>query len=150
MKKEKEFLKEKLIEFQLKIAELSHSLQTQEQEFQDKEKSLYLQLFEVLDAFENFNENTSEKEEKFDKTTRGLVKTVRSIQKKLIRILKENHIVPIEFPDNKAKIEYCKVADTRNVEGMENEEILSVVKKGYIDTEKNAVLRKAEVITAVS
>ncbi len=147
MKKEKEFLKEKLIEFQLKIAELSHSLQTQEHEFQDKEKNLYLQLFEVLDAFENFNENTSEKEEKFDKTTRSLVKTVRSIQKKLIRILKENHIIPIEFSDNKAKIEYCKVADTRNVEGMENETIISVVKKGYIDTEKNTVLRKAEVIT---
>jgi len=150
MKKEKEFLREKIIEFQMKIAELNHALQTREQEFQDKEKNLYLQLFEVLDAFENFNKNASEKEEKFDKTTRGLVKTVRSIQKKLIRILKENHIVPIEFPDNKAEMKYCKVADTRNVEGMENETIISVIKKGYIDTEKNAVLRKAEVITAVS
>lgn len=147
MKEEKAFLRQKIIEFQLKIAELTHALSEQEQNFQDREKSFCLSLFEVLDAFENLNENISEKEKEFDKTTRMLARSIRSIHKKLVRILKSNHIVQIEFQDNKAEMDYCKVVDTQEAEDMENETILSVVKNGYINKEKSVVLRKAEVIT---
>jgi len=152
MKKEKALLREKLIEFQLKAAELSHTLSEQEQTFQEREKSLYLGLFEILDAFENLNENLSEKEKAkaFDKTTRMLAKNVRSIQKKLVRMLKANHIVQIDFPDNRARMEWCKVVDTQPAGDMENEMILSVVKNGYINKQENIVLRKAEVITVLN
>jgi len=150
MKRKKELLREKLIEFQLEIAELGHAHREQEQTFQAREKGWYLNLFEVLDAFENLDETIKAKEDCFDKTSRMLSKNIRSIYRKLIRLLKANHIVQIEFPDNKARMDYCKVVDTRESAGLGNETILSVVKSGYIDMHQNTVLRKAEVITVLN
>ena len=150
MKQEKDFLREKFIEFQLRIAELTRAVHEQADAFQTRERDLYLNLFEVLDAFENLNETIQAKEDEFDKTTRSLAKTIRSIHRKLIRLLKSNHIVQIEFPENKARMEYCKIVDTRKAVNMENETILSVVKHGYIDKQQGRVLRKAEVITALN
>ncbi|OEU84288.1 MAG: nucleotide exchange factor GrpE [Desulfobacterales bacterium S5133MH4] len=150
MKKEKAFLREKFIEFQLKIAELTHALHEQQASFQAREKELNLNLLEILDAFENLNETIQAKEDEFDKTTRGLAKNVRAIHKKLIRLLKTNHIEQIEFPDNKARMDDCKIVDTREAADMDNETILSVVKNGYMDKEQGKVLRKAEVITVLN
>jgi len=150
MKKEKEFLREKFIGFQLKIAELTRTLHEQEASFQAREKELYLNLFEILDAFENLNETIQAKEDEFDKTTRRLAKNVHAIHRKLDRLLKANNIVRIEFPDNKARMDYCKIADTQETADMENETILSVVKNGYIDKHQDKVLRKAEVITVLN
>ncbi|MEA3386406.1 MAG: hypothetical protein U9Q89_08190, partial [Thermodesulfobacteriota bacterium] len=85
MKREKELLREKLIEFQLEIAELGHALREQEQIFQAREKDWYLNLFDVLDAFENLDETIKAKEDCFDKTGRMLSKNIRSIHRKFIR-----------------------------------------------------------------
>ena len=150
MKKEKEFLKKKFIEFQLKIDELTRALREQEQTFKTSEKEKDIHLFEILDAFENLSENIKEKEEGFDRTTRMLVKNIRSIQRKLIRFLEANKKFQIEFPDSKAKMEYCEVVGTKEMADMENETILSVVKTGYIDKKYNTVLRKAKVITVLN
>ncbi|QTA89230.1 nucleotide exchange factor GrpE [Desulfonema magnum] len=150
MKKEKAFLREKFVEFQLKVADLSHRLSTQEETFQAREKELYLSLFEILDAFENLDENLSAKEADFDKSGRMLAKNIRSIHKKLLRVLRGRRIVKIEFPDNKARMDHCKVIDTKAIHSMENETILSIVKNGYMNKEENAVLRKAEVVTVLN
>ncbi len=150
MRKKKKFLKEKFIGFQTKIAELTHALQEQEDSYLAREKDLYLNLFEVLDAFENLDRTIQAKESRFDKTTGRLAKNIRSIQKKLIRLLKTCHIIQIEFPDNMAGMDYCKVVDTQEVADMANETILSVVKNGYIDKKKEIILRKAEVITVMN
>ncbi|OQY59985.1 MAG: nucleotide exchange factor GrpE [Desulfobacteraceae bacterium 4572_88] len=150
MKEEKAFLRGKFVDFQVKIAELTLELTDQEQKFQDREKDLYLNLFEILDAFENLNQTLSEKEATFDKTTHMLARNVRSIHKKLIRMLKSRHIVQISFPDNRAQMEYCKVVDTREAPDMVNETILSVVKNGYMNSQEKIVLRKAEVVTVLN
>jgi len=150
MSKKKEFLKEKFIGFQVKIAELTHALQEQENSFQAREKDLYLNLFEILDAFENLDQTMLAKENQFDKTTRRLAKNIRSIRKKLVRLLKTCYIVQIEFSNNIADMDYCKVVDTQESADIANETILSVVKNGYIDKNKKIVLRKAEVITVLN
>ena len=150
MKKEKEFLKKKFIEFQLKIDELTRALKKQDQAFKDEEKEMNQHLFELLDSFENLNENIREKQQHFDKTTRMLVRSMGSIQRKIIRFLEANHKFQMEFPDKKARIDYCEVVETREMTALENETILCVVKNGYIDGKKNAVLRKAQVITVLN
>lgn len=150
MSKKKEFLKEKFVVFQVKIAELTHALQEQENSFQAREKDLYINLFEILDAFENLDQTMVAKENRFDKTTRRLAKNIRSIRKKLVRLLKTSHIVQVEFSNNIADMDYCKVVDTQKSAGIANETILSVVKNGYIDKNKKIVLRKAEVITVLN
>jgi len=146
----KEFLKEKLVEFQLKIAELNHSMAKQLNSFQEREKGLALRLLDILDAFENIDETIEAKKDKFDKTARMLSKNIGSVHKKLIRLMKSIDIVKMEFPDNKARIDYCKIIDTRPEPEMENETIVSVVKNGYVNKQDGSVVRKAEVITVLN
>ncbi len=150
MKKQKEILKEKLIGFQLKIAELTHEAVEREQALQDREKGLFMNIFEVIDALDLLMENTASKKGELDKTARMLAKSIGTIRKKMIRLLKARNIVQITFEDNKASILHCKVVDTKQDIEKENETILSVVKNGYMDIGQNLVLRKAEVITVMN
>ena len=150
MKKEKDFLKEKFIQFQLKIAELTHALKEQKDSFRVREKDLYLNLLEMMDAFESLDETIQSKENEFGKTGQRLAKNVRAIHRKLFRLLNANNIVRIEFSDNKARMDYCKIVDTKEAADLENETILSLLKSGYIDKQQDKVLRKAEVITVLN
>lgn len=147
MKADKAYLRQKLIAFQLKIAELSHSLSEQQDRFEKKQKDHYLGLFEILDAFEILEETIESKEDQMDKPARMLCKNIRSIHKKLVRLIKVDHIVPIEFADNCARMDHCKVIETRPEPELAAETILEVIKNGYINKSDGTVLRKAEVIT---
>ena len=71
----------------------------------------------------------------------------RSIHKKLVRLLKTDHIVPMEFAGNRARIDYCKVVETRPEPELADETILKVIKNGYINKLNGTVIRKADVIT---
>ncbi len=150
MKQKKAYLKSKLIEFQVKIVEMARMMREQEHVYYEREKTLYLNLFEVLDAFENLDDMIKAKEDQLDKSARRMAKNIRNINKKLARILKANHITPIELNEGKAQIEYCKIADTKQDRDLENETIIDVIKTGYRDNRKDIVLRKAEVITVLN
>jgi len=56
----------------------------------------------------------------------------------------------MEFPENKARMDYCKIVDTRQEPELDNETIVSVVKNGYVNRQDGTVVRKAEVITALN
>lgn len=150
MKEKKDFLRKRLIDFQLKILRLSHALKEQEDEFQAREGKLFAGLFEVLDAFENVEETIEAKEDGMDKTARRLAKNVRNIRKKVVRLLKANGVVKLEFPEGRAGMDTCKVVETRASETMEDETILEIVKNGYANQDEGKVLRKAEVITVLN
>jgi len=66
MKSKKAFLKQKFIEFQLKIAELNRRLQETRDSFQKREENLMLELLTLLDAFENIEETIEAKQDEFD------------------------------------------------------------------------------------
>ncbi|MCW5203344.1 MAG: nucleotide exchange factor GrpE [Candidatus Electrothrix communis] len=140
-------LREKLIGFQREIAELKQSNRELEEAAEQQEQALLLGLFEVLDAFDNLEKNIQGKEGILDKTEQRFVKSTRAIQRKILRLLRSRHVEPLEFPENKARIKQCKIIATQNDPALENEEIISVEKKGYMDTERKTVLRKAEVVT---
>ena len=150
MNEKKAYLKSKLVEFQVNIAEMTRKVREQEDFYHAREKTLFLSLFEVLDAFENLDEMIKSKEGQFDKSSRRMAKNIRNINKKLGRILKAHHITPIELNEGKAQMEYCKIADTKQASDLENETILDVIKTGYMDNRNDIVLRKAEVITVLN
>ena len=150
MKEEKVFLREKFITFQKRIAALGHTLRQQEDVFQQRENSLCSGMFEILDALENIEDSVRARENEFDRSARRLAKNIRSVHKKLIRLFKANDIIAIEFADKKARMESCKVVDTETSDTLEDETILSVVKKGYMRKDNGKVLRKAEVVTVLN
>ncbi|MGB5685993.1 MAG: nucleotide exchange factor GrpE [Candidatus Electrothrix sp.] len=140
-------LREKLIGFQREIAELKHINREQAEAAEQREQELLLGLFEVLDAFDNLEKNIQGKEALLDKIGQRFVKSTCAIQRKLLRLLRSRHIEPLKFPENKARMEQCKIIATQNDPALENEEIISVEKKGYMETECKRILRKAEVVT---
>jgi len=144
----KQRLQDKLIDFQRDIIRLSQNLQSQDQACQDREDHLLLELILVLDAFENIFKNLEAKEAAFEKSVRRALKSFQSIQRKLLRILKEQGVEKIEFPDGKAVVGLCKVVETRAVEGLAEGQIIAIVSHGYqCDTR---VLRPAEIITVAN
>ena len=140
-------LREKLIGFQRQIVELKQRGREEQEVAEQREQELFLGLFEVLDAFDNLDRNIQGKEELLDKTGQSFVRSTRAVQRKLLRLLRSRHVEPLKFPDNKARIEQCTIIATQNDPARENEEIISVEKTGYMDTERRRVLRKAEVVT---
>lgn len=150
MKEKKEFLKEKFVEFQRIIADQKFELAQQHDQFMHREQSYYMSLFEILDAFENIDTILESKKDELDKTARMLGRNIRSIHKKTSRLVRSAEIVPIEFPDNRAIMNLCKVVETRPDPDLENETILSIVKNGYMKREDGTVLRKAEVVTVLN
>ncbi|MFH0926083.1 MAG: nucleotide exchange factor GrpE [bacterium] len=145
----KKLVRNKLIDFQKKIADISFLLTSQQNEHNQREKELNLELFDILDSFENTFNLIQEKESSWEKSAQMSMKTFRSIYKKLLRVLFERGVEQIEFPANKAVIGLCKVVETRVMPGIENEYILSVVKKGY-KKRTGEVIRPAEVVTVLN
>jgi len=150
MKEKTEYLKQKFIDFQRKIADQKHELAQQQDHFKQREESYYKSLFEVLDAFENIEATLESKKSELDKTSKMLGRNIRSIHKKTKRLVRSAHIVPIEFPDERAVMSLCKVVETRSDPEFEDETIISIVKNGYVKGEDGTVLRKAEVVTVLN
>lgn len=142
-----DLLREKLVSFQREIADLKQSAKAHDEEALRREQELFLELIDVLDVFDTLENNLRRKTEPLERTSLALLNTLRAVQRKLLRLLASHHIVPLEFSDRKAKVEECRIIDTRRAPARQNEEILSVEKRGYIDTGRNRVLRKAEVVT---
>lgn len=146
----KDLLKDRLISFQLTIAELKQALVQKEALFKKKEKASLLNLIEIMDALVLIEKNIENKKDTLDKTAKMLGRNIVSIHKKMRRHLNAASIVPIDFPENKATMEYCKVIETRESPELDNEVILEIIKNGYINKTDGTVIRKAEVITVLN
>lgn len=150
MTTEKELLRQKIIEFQQIIADLKLTLAQKEELFFKNTKDSFLNLLDIMDAFETLENNLETKKDSLDKTAKMLGRNIISIHRKLVRHFQSASIVPMKFPRNKATMELCKIIETREDPDLENEIILEIVKKGYINIQDNSVLRKAEVITVLN
>jgi molecular chaperone GrpE (heat shock protein) len=142
-----ELLREKLVAFQREIVTLKQTAKDQEEAFHRREQQLFLDIFEVLDAFDTLEQNIQSRPDGLDKSNSRLLKNIQAIQRKLLRLLKTRHIVPLDLKEGKAEIELCRVVASEANPERAHEDILSILKKGYVDVEKNVVLRKAEVVT---
>lgn len=137
----------KLVSFQREIISLKQKGKEQEEASGMQERDFLLDLFEVADALDLLESNTQGRQDSLDKTGRRLVKNIKAIKRKLLRLLASRHIEPLQLNSSKALISQCKVVATQADPDSDNETIIVVQKKGYIDTARNAILRKAEVIT---
>jgi molecular chaperone GrpE len=143
----KQRLEAKLIAFQQQIIRAEQAVKEREKACREREDALFIELFEVLDGFENVFRNLEQKQQAFDKTTRRALKSFEALQRKLLRLLGERGVEPIDLPDGKAVVGLCRVVETRSTpEATEPGSILVRVRQGY--RREGQVLRPVEVITA--
>lgn len=147
---EQDIVRAWLVAFQRQIAQLTREQTEQREAFASKQHDLILGLLELADAFDMLEELIVSKEEEFDKSSRQMAKNVRAVHRKLMRLLKARHVVPMELAGTKASMETCKVIDTQDCADQEEETVLAVMKKGYVETTSGDVMRKAEVVTCAA
>ena len=144
----KQRIEAKLIAFQQQIIRAAQTAKERDKAYRERENTMFLEILEVIDGFENVFRNLEQKQQEFDKTTRRAFKSFEALQRKLLlRLLAERGVESIELPDGKAVVGLCKIIETRSTpEAAEPGSILIKVRQGY--HREGQVLRPVEVITA--
>ncbi len=123
---------------------LKNEIEKKEFQKNDLLKQFALNIIEVLDSFKQIEERAYEKGLNNNEDVNKTMNRYKNIQKKLMQILKVNGITKIEFPDNKLIFGLCEVIDTEYNGERENDEIISVVRDGFIKGKE--LIRSAQVI----
>jgi len=126
------------------IVALKNNIDELEIEKKDQFKKLILGIIDVVDSFERAEEGLIEKQ--LNKTEEGLktMQRYKLVLKKLQNLLSIHGVTKLEFPENKLIIGFSKVIDTEPDSNKKNDEIISIVKNGYIKGKE--LIRDAEII----
>jgi molecular chaperone GrpE (heat shock protein) len=127
---------------------LKNRVEQKEQEKHDLFKEIALGIIEVLDSYYRVEEGLLEKE--VDKTEDGAkaIKRYATIAKKLLALLQRHGVTQLEFPESRLIVGYSKVVDTEHDANKKNDDIISIVKNGYIRGKE--LIREAEVIVVTN
>ncbi|HEY9702254.1 MAG TPA: nucleotide exchange factor GrpE [Allocoleopsis sp.] len=125
---------------------LEQSLRSQETLATAKNEELFLELLEVVDALDFLLDYLAENPQISPQFIKRLPKTLETVQRKLLSVLKKREVNEIEFDGNKPDFNLCRVVDCEILPDVEEGSISKVVRRGFSVGEK--VLRPLEVITA--
>lgn len=123
---------------------LKNEVERKENEKHDLLKDISISIIDILDSFERIEESIIEKEyNKIDEVNKT-VSRYKTIQKKLLGLLQKHGITKIEFPDNRLIVGLCEVVETEADRNRKNDEIISVIRNGYIRGKE--LIRPAQII----
>lgn len=123
---------------------LKNEVERKENEKHDLLKEISISIIDILDSFERIKESVIEKEyHKIDEVSKT-VSRYKTIQKKLLGLLQKHGVTRIEFPDNRLIVGLCEVVETEADNNRKNDEIISVIRNGYIRGKE--LIRPAQII----
>ena len=123
---------------------LRNEVDRKETEKHDMLKEIALRIIDVLDSFERIEEAVIEKEyNKIDEVNKT-VSRYRTVQKKLLALLQKYGITKVTFPDNRLIVGLCEVVETEADSHKKNDEIISIVRNGYIRGKE--LIRPAQIV----
>lgn len=123
---------------------LKNEVERKENEKHDLLKDISISIIDILDSFERIEDSVIEKEyNKIDEVNKT-VSRYKTIQKKLLGLLQKHGITKIDFPDNRLIVGLCEVVETEADSNRKNDEIISVIRNGYI--RGNELIRPAQII----
>lgn len=123
---------------------LKNEVERKENEKHDLLKDISLNIIDIIDSFERIEESIIEKEyNKIDEVNKTTSR-YKTIQKKLLSLLQKHGVTKIEFPDNRLIVGLCEVVETEADSNRKNDEIISVIRNGYIRGKE--LIRPAQII----
>ena len=143
MYKEIDQLKKEITSKLTELLEVKSTLKSKEIEKQDLMKDFLLDIISIIDSFENKETNLYNKYPKESEQIK-IIKQYEPLKKKLINLLAKHGVSKIAFPENKLIIGLCKVVGTEPDLTQRNDNIIEVVRSGYI--RGNSIIREAELI----
>jgi len=126
------------------IVSLKNNIDELENEKKDQFKKLILGIIDVIDSFERAEEGLIEKQLRKTDEVFKTMQRYKLVLKKLQNLLSIHGVTKLEFPENKLIIGFSKVIDTEPDSNKKNDEIISIVKNGYIKGKE--LIRDAEII----
>jgi len=123
---------------------LKNEVERKENEKHDQLKDISLGIIDILDSFERVEESLIEKGLDKKEEANKTMNRYKTIQKKLLNLLQKYGITKIEFPDNRLIVGLCEVVETEADSNRKNDEIISVVRNGYIRGKE--LIRAAQII----
>jgi molecular chaperone GrpE (heat shock protein) len=128
----------------LTINNLTNRIEQKETEKNDRLKEMASGIIDIIDSFERLEEEIGEKGRNMSKDVSKIMKRYYTIHTKLLYLLQKQQITKIEFPDNCLITGVCEVVDTKPDSTRENDEIVSVVRNGYVKGKE--LIRAAQII----
>lgn len=123
---------------------LKNEVERKENERRDLLKEISISIIDILDSFERIEESVIEKEyHKIDEVSKT-VSRYKTIQRKLLGLLQKHGVTRIEFPDNRLIVGLCEVVETEADSNRKNDDIISVIRNGYIRGKE--LIRPAQII----
>jgi len=123
---------------------LKNEVEKKENEKHDQLKDISLGMIDILDSFERVEEGLIEKGLDKNEEASKAMNRYKTIQKKLLNLLQKYGITKIEFTDNRLIVGFCEVVETEADSNRKNDEIISVVRSGYIRGKE--LIRAAQII----
>jgi molecular chaperone GrpE len=146
-------LEKSLIQFQTTLLLQKEELASQKKLHGTEETTLFLEIIEVLDAFElifDRFEKTRLESNQEHLNTKSFINTInhfKAIYRKLSRVLSSRDLQKIEFMNEQATPGLCKVIETQVHPELPSGHIVQILKHGYQKNSK--IIRPAEVITSL-
>ena len=123
--------------------DLKQELKRKELEMQDLKKEFFISVINVIDSFETKDENLKERYAE-ETVAQRTIKSYSSIKRQLLYLLERHGVTQLEFPENRLIVGFSTVLETEPDNTKENDEIISVIKQGYI--RGSELIREAELI----
>lgn len=125
------------------LLEVKETLKQKDIEHQDVMKDYFRKVIEVIDAYENKESSLLDK----NADNVECIKVITSfsvIKRKLLSLLATYGVTQLDFQENKLIVGFCKVVGHEPEPSKRNDEIISIVRNGYIRGHES--IRDAEVI----
>ncbi len=123
---------------------LKNEVEQKENEKHDLLKDISLKIIDAIDSFENREEWVKENNLNEINEVRQVISRFKIVHKRLLVLLKEYGITKVEFPDNRLIVGLCEVVETEADNNRKNDEIVSVIRNGYIRGKE--LIRPAQII----
>lgn len=123
---------------------LKNAIEQKENEKHDLLKDLSINIIDIIDSFENIEEWIVENEYNEIDEVKRTTSRFKTIHRRLLGLLQNHGITKVEFPDNRLIVGLCEVVETEADSQKKNDEIISVIRNGYIRGKE--LIRPAQII----
>jgi molecular chaperone GrpE (heat shock protein) len=144
MEKEVDELQNILTTHLKRISGLKNDIENKETEKQDLFKDIILGIIDVIDAHERVEESLIERGMDKNDENAKIINRYKTVQKKTLNLLNKYGVTKLEYPENKLIVGFSKIVDTEPDSSRKNDEIITVVRNGYIRGKE--LIREAELI----
>lgn len=123
---------------------LKNNVENKENEKHDLLKNISLSIIDIIDSCENIEEWVMNNQYNKIDEARKTNSRYKTIQKKLLALLQKYGVSKIEFTENRLIVGLCEVLETESDISRKNDEIISIIRNGYI--RGSELIRPAQII----